>query len=99
MLGGPESCGPNQQWDPNATFPGLPPGQCTPKGSAMTPAPTPGFFASFTSAMFPPTAKIAPATTPAFVPPAPQHGMSQGTMIAIGAGVVGLVAILMLTRN
>ncbi len=33
-LSGAESCGPNQQWDPNFVFNGIK-GQCTPKGSPM----------------------------------------------------------------
>jgi hypothetical protein len=40
-LSGAESCGPDQQWDPNYKF-GTLTGQCTPKGSAMTPAPSSG---------------------------------------------------------
>lgn len=42
-LSGAESCGPNQQWDPNYKFNGIV-GQCTPKGSPMTPAPSPGLW-------------------------------------------------------
>lgn len=40
-LGGAESCGPDQQWDPNYKF-GTLTGQCTPKGTAMSPAASSG---------------------------------------------------------
>lgn len=94
-LSGAADCGPNQQWDPNYVMPGLPPGQCTPKGSPMTPAPSsPGFFESFMSAMFPkPTA---PAQTQV-VPVA--QGMSQNTMIALGLGAVGLLAVVLVATR
>jgi hypothetical protein len=95
-LSGAADCGPNQQWDPNYVMPGLPPGQCTPKGSPMTPAPAPGFFDSFMSAMFPKSAT--PTASPPFMPPQPS-GMSQGTLIALGLGAVGLLAIVLVATR
>ena len=41
-MGGAESCGPNQQWDPNYVYAGIK-GQCTPKGSAFAPKPPTDF--------------------------------------------------------
>jgi hypothetical protein len=95
-LAGAESCGTNQQWDPNYVFNGIK-GQCTPRGSAMAPAPTPGFFDSLMSAFKPST----PAPMmPAIMPAAPAaSGMSQTTMIAIGLGAVGLLAVVLLSRK
>lgn len=96
-LGGAESCGPTQQWDPNYVFNGIK-GQCTPKGSPMTPAPKPGFWESFAAGLTSPFTKPAPA--PAAAPVIIQQGgMSQNTMIAIGLGAVGLLAIVMLSRK
>jgi hypothetical protein len=94
QLSGASDCGPNQQWDPNYAFPGLPPGQCTPKGSPMTPAPSSGFFDNFMSAIFP-----KPAAPPTQIVQAAPSGMSQNTMIAIGLGAVGLLAIVMLATR
>jgi len=93
--GAGNSCGSNQQWDPNYVFQGIK-GQCTPKGSPMTAPPSPGFFESFMSAMFP-----RPATPVA----APQvivqedPGMSQNTKIALAVGVVGLVALVLIATR
>lgn len=91
-LDGAESCGPNQQWDPNYVFQGIK-GQCTPKGSPMTPAPSPGFFESFMSAMFKPPAASVPVAPQVIVQQAP--GMSTNTKIALAAGAVGLVALVL----
>jgi hypothetical protein len=96
-LDGAESCGPTQQWDPNYVFQGIK-GQCTPKGSPMTPAPSPGFFESFMSAMFKPPAAPT-AMVPAAVAPASSQGMSQNTMIALGLGAVGLVALVVIATR
>jgi hypothetical protein len=71
------------------------------------PPPTPtkstdwGALASSLTSMFAPKpAAPAPAGTPATAyMPAASGGMSKGTMIAIGAGVVGLVAVFALTRK
>ncbi len=101
-LGGAESCGPNQQWDPNYVYPGLPPGQCTPKGSPMTPAPSPGLASSlFTGLMAAFKPPATPTTTTVYVPTpaAASSGMSKNTMIAIGLGAVGLLAVVMLASK
>jgi hypothetical protein len=103
-LGGAESCGTNQQWDPNYKFGDLT-GQCTPKGSPMTPAPKAGFnwgaVAGGLSSLFP--GKPATPTMPTPAMPIPAYpsggGMSTNTMIAIGLGAAGLLAIVMLTRK
>jgi hypothetical protein len=95
-LGGAESCGVNQQWDPNARF-GSIVGQCTPKGSAMTPAPS-GFLDSLTAGLKVLMPTPVPAA-PVYAPAAPSSGMSQTTMIAIGLGAVGLIAIILATRK
>lgn len=97
-LGDASSCGPNQQWDPNYVFNGIK-GQCTPKGSPMTPASSsPSFFESFMSAMFPKPATPAAAATPQVViQQAP--GMSTNTKIALGVGAVGLVALILIATR
>lgn len=101
-MGGAENCGPNQQWDPNFVYAGIK-GQCTPRGSAMAPAPATDWGAiatSLTSFLTPkPAAAAAPTMTmPAYAGPT-SSGMSRGTMIAIGLGAAGLLAVVMLTRK
>jgi len=103
-LGGAESCGPNQQWDPNYKF-GEFTGQCTPKGSPMTPAPKAGTdwgaLAKGLTGLFPaakPPTTPMPGGVPAYYPP-PSSGMSTNTMIMIGLGAAGLLALVMLTRK
>jgi hypothetical protein len=104
-LGGSANCGADQQWDPNYVVPGttLPPGQCTPKGSAMTPAPSK--FDAFMSSLFPapapapaPTAGMTPAQVQAMIA-SQKGGMSTTTMIAIGVGAVGLLALIMVATR
>jgi hypothetical protein len=53
------------------------------------------------SALTPKPAAPAPAAMPgmAYTPPPASGGMSKGTMIAIGVGAVGLLAVVMLTRK
>jgi hypothetical protein len=71
-------------------------GYCVKSGASAT---TPGVVDSFLSAMFP---KPTPATaSPAAALPAyqPAGGMSTNTMIAIGLGAAGLLAIVMLSRK
>lgn len=99
-LGGAASCGPNQQWDPNYVMPGLPPGQCTPKGTPLTKASGVnwGELATSLTSIFAPKPPPTYATAPAYIPPA-SSGMSPNTMIAIGLGAAGLLAIVMLTRK
>lgn len=95
-LGGAESCGPTQQWDPNYAMPGLPPGQCVPKGSAMTkPSVGSSIFSSVMSLFSTPTP---PAYYPAPPLPAPA-GMSTNTKIAIGLGAAGLVALALIATR
>lgn len=96
-LAGAESCGPNQQWDPNYVFNGIK-GQCVPKGQPLVQmaSSSPGFFESLMSAFS--TPKYATPSAPA-APVVVQQGMSQNTMIAIGLGAVGLVALVMLARK
>lgn len=73
-------------------------GYCVPP-----PAPTKstdwGALATSLTSMFAPKPP-APAATPgmAYTPPAPS-GMSKGTMLAIGLGAAGLLAVVMLTRK
>lgn len=91
-LDGAESCGTNQKWDPNYVFNGIK-GQCVPSSQPLVQvASTPGFFDSFMSAMFPKPA--APAAAPqVIIQQAP--GMSTNTKIALAAGAVGLVALVL----
>ena len=112
-MGGAESCGPTQQWDPNYVYDGIK-GQCTPKGSALAPKPSTDWGALATSLFSglvpksstpkyvqgPPgySAPAAAAAAAAAAPPAPS-GMSSSTMLAIGLGAAGLLAIVMLTRK
>lgn len=95
-LGGAESCGPTQQWDPNYVFQGIK-GQCTPKGTPLASQSQwgAGITAALTSLWKPAT----PATSLPAYAPAPAGGMSRNTMIAIGLGAAGLLAIVMLTRK
>jgi hypothetical protein len=98
-MGGAENCGPNQQWDPNFVYAGIK-GQCTPRGSAMAPKPGVDWGSianTLTSALTPKPA--APTGLMPGYPPAASTGMSKGTMIAIGLGAVGLLAVVMLTRK
>jgi hypothetical protein len=119
-LGGAESCGPNQQWDPNYTYAGIT-GQCVPKGTPFAmiqgacgagyvknaygycvPAstPSPGIASSLFSGLM---AAFKPPATPTTVyvptPAAASSGMSKNTMIAIGLGAVGLLAVVMLASK
>lgn len=95
-LDGAESCGTNQKWDPNYVFNGIK-GQCVPSSQPLVQMSSqPGFLTSLMSAFS--TPKYAP-TPSAPVAMAPSSGMSQNTMIAIGLGAVGLLAIVMLTRK
>jgi hypothetical protein len=97
-LEGAESCGPDQQWDPNYVYAGIK-GQCIPRSQALVKmaTATPSFFDSFMSAFSTPQRAAAP--TAPIATAAPRSGMSQNTMIAIGLGAVGLIAIVMLTRK
>jgi hypothetical protein len=105
-LDGAESCGPDQQWDPNFVFMGVK-GQCTAKGSPMTPTPDAGWFADFMTTAFPKPA--APAVTAGMTPAQVQQmiaaqkagagGMSTNTMLAIGAGAVGLIIVIALASR
>jgi hypothetical protein len=94
QLDGAESCGPNQQWDPNYVFMGIK-GQCTPKGSPMAPAPEPSFFENVMSAFKPATVAYAPPVAAPVAAP----GMSKNTMIALGLGAIGLGALILLARK
>lgn len=104
-LGGSGNCGSNQQWDPNYVFNGIK-GQCTPKGSplvgmasgAATGVDWGKISASISSALAPKPA----AQYPGGPPPSADSssgGMSNTTMIAIGLGAAGLLALIMLTRK
>jgi len=98
-MGGAENCGPNQQWDPNFVFNGIK-GQCTPKGSPMTkPSTDWGAIATSLTSAFAPKPAAPAMSMPGYMPAAASSGMSQGTMIAIGLGAVGLLAVVMLTRK
>lgn len=95
-MGGAESCGPNQQWDPNYVFNGIK-GQCTPKGTPLVRivgGGTPGFWDSFSAGL-----KV--LKPPAGAPPQSGggSGMSRNTMIAIGLGAVGIISIAMIARK
>lgn len=95
-LSGPEACGPNQQWDPNFVIAGLPPGQCTPKGSAMTPPPSGGgvlsTIGSFLGGLFKPSTPTAPVII------APQSS-TPDWLLPVAIGGVGLVAVLLITKQ
>ena len=94
-LDGAESCGTGQKWDPNYVFNGIK-GQCVPASQPLVQmASQPGFLTSLMSAFSKPA--YAPTTTAPMVAPVQQQGMSQTTMLAIGA--VGLVAIILIARS
>jgi len=95
-MGGAESCGPTQKWDPNYVFQGIK-GQCIPSSQPLVKmASEPGFLTSLMSAFSKPS-YATPTAQPSSVAPA-ASGMSQTTMLAIGA--VGLVAlVLIVTRK
>lgn len=100
-LGGAESCGPDQHWDPNYVFQGMK-GQCTPKSMPLVQMASSGtnwgtLATSLTSLFSSPSAPAPTVATPAYAPV--QRGMSTNTMIAIGLGAAGLLAIVMLTRK
>lgn len=101
QLDGAESCGPDQHWDPNYVYNGIK-GQCTPKSMPLVQMASggsgaAGFLSSILGALTPKPA-AAPAA-PAYAMPAPSSGMSQNTMIAIGLGAVGLIALVMIARK
>lgn len=94
-LDGAESCGTNQKWDPNYVFNGIK-GQCVPSSQPLVQmsSSSPGFLTSLMSAFS--TPKYA-APTP-MAPAAPvQQGMSQTTMLAIGA--IGLLAVVLIATR
>jgi hypothetical protein len=66
-------------------------GYCVPKETAK-----PGILDSFFSAF---TGQKPPTPMPGGYMPPVQSGMSQGTMIALGVGAVGLLALVMLSRK
>jgi hypothetical protein len=94
-LSGPETCGPDQQWDPNFVIPGLPPGQCTPKGSTMVAAPSSGIVStigSFLGGLFKSSTPAAPVII------APQSS-TPTWLLPVAIGGAGLVAIMLLTKR
>ena len=102
-LDGAESCGTNQKWDPNYVFNGIK-GQCVPASQPLVQMASSGTnwgsLANSLTSLF----STPKAPTPTTIPmptyaPAAKSGMSQNTMIAIGLGAVGLLAIVMLTRK
>ncbi len=107
-LGGVESCGPQQVWDPNATFNGIK-GQCMPRsnyeasqlvdpnaypGTVKTTAGSSFNWGGLFTAIFKPSTP-APAA-PIVVQPAP--GMSTTTKVALASGAA-LLLVLIATRN
>ncbi len=102
-LAGAESCGPDQHWDPNYVYAGIK-GQCTPKSMPLVQmasgsgTSTAGAIMAGVMSLF--STPKAPTPTPGYAAPvaAPQ-GMSQNTMIAIGLGAVGLIALVMIARK
>lgn len=101
-LDGAESCGPNQKWDPNYVFNGIK-GQCVPSSQPLVQMASSGtnwgsLANSLTSLFSTPKAAPTPMPMPTYAAPA-SSGMSTNTMIAIGLGAVGLLAIVMLTRK
>ncbi len=98
QLEGAESCGPSQQWDPNYVFNGIK-GQCTPKGSPMAAGSSNivgAIFGGLSALLKPATPAPTAGGAPAYVPPS---GMSPNTMIALGLGAAGLVALVLITRK
>lgn len=100
-LSGAESCGPNQKWDPNYVFQGIK-GQCVPASQplvqmASQSTSTAGQIFTGLMSLFS-TPKTA---TPTYVAPAvaPKQGMSDNTMIAIGLGALGLLAVVMIATR
>lgn len=106
-LGGVESCGANQVWDPNVTFNGIK-GQCMPRSNyaasdLVDPSASPGVVKDKSSGFnwggllqaFVQPAAPAPAPT-VIVQQAP--GMSTTTKIAI-AGGAALLLVVLATRN
>lgn len=98
-LGGAESCGPDQQWDPNFEFAGVK-GQCTPKGSPMTPGPAgpsigekiSGGVADFFKVLA--AGKAAQPPTPIIVQAPSRGGVSTTTLAIAGGAALLLIAIL-----
>jgi hypothetical protein len=76
-MGGAESCGPTQKWDPNYVFQGIK-GQCVLSKQPLVPAP------------------VAPSDRG--VLKKFEH-LPKGAKIAIGVGVVGLVAVILIATR
>ncbi len=104
-LGGASDCGAGQVWDPNLVYNGLPPGQCVPAGSAMTPGPaasTPSIWSNITGAISSiagaygssQQAQAQQAAAQAAAANAANQGMGTGTVLLIGAGLIGAVLLL-----
>ncbi len=99
-MAGPENCGPDQQWDPNMVVLGNK-GQCTPKGSAMSPASAadPGILTKvgdfFGTLLGGAVKGILPGTQPTTVVPV---STTPEWVMPVVIGGVGLVAILLITR-
>lgn len=101
-LGDASSCGADQIWDPNAQYPGLPPGQCMPRSSytaaqiaaldAQNKASSgPGIAASIFGALL--GGLVTPSPTPGVIAAPASSGISTGTALAIGAGAIALIVI------
>jgi hypothetical protein len=97
-LGGAESCGPTQQWDPNFVFAGIK-GQCTPAGSPMTPGAgqsigdkISGGVADFFKVLS--ASKTAAPPAPIIIQAPSRGGISTTTLVVAGGAALLLVAIL-----
>ena len=105
-LGDASSCSASQDWDPNCTLPGLPPGQCVPRGTVGK-APGCAYPAQSSSSsgfwdflgkasggvLDVLKAKATPGTTNVYQTTG--GGMSTTTKVAIaGAGALALVLVL-----
>lgn len=101
-LEGAESCGANQKWDPNYVFNGIK-GQCVPSSQPLVQMASSGTnwgaIANTFTSLFSSPKPAAPTAMPTAYAPAAPAGMSTNTMIAIGLGAVGLIAVLMVATR
>lgn len=103
-LGDASSCGPDQQWDPNFVFNGIK-GQCTPKGSPMAAADSPGILSRigdfFSGAVkgalnLYGSTKTAEGQAQAYQQMLAQQNQTPAWVLPVAIGGVGLVAVLLL---
>jgi hypothetical protein len=88
-MSGAESCGPDQEWDPDAEFRGIK-GQCVPKGSVVS-------WTDVAKAALKVGLRDKPrsgsSSTSNMAPPA------DNTLVYVGVGAVALLAVILLSRD